>query len=243
MLAFTNRIKNNHTLSEQFDVSQGYIPYRRSDLIKEFGTEKGNAIVDQRLWHSIIKTNDEYKEELFGRNMSKYSYSHSGSYVWYGKHLACYVDLRFFTGKRLLVREITNPTVIACLVEEEFVNDPQLISVIPKSSTNLVSLEFLWGLLNSRFATFLHFNSSPKATKGAFPKILIEDLKNFPIPAVTSLNEPLITVIENVVEKILVEKKIDPKTDTSASENEIDQLVYKLYGLTEEEIRIVAGTT
>lgn len=36
------------------------------------------------------------------------------------------------------------------------------------------------------------------------------------------------------------EKKSDPSADVSALESEIDQMVYKLYGLTEEEIKIVA---
>lgn len=36
-------------------------------------------------------------------------------------------------------------------------------------------------------------------------------------------------------------KKNDPKADTSALEQEIDEMVYKLYGLTEEEIKIVEG--
>ena len=241
LISFTNKIKKNHILSEQFDVSQGYIPYRRSDLIKRFGIEKGNAIVDQRLWHSVVKITEEYKEELFGRNISKFSYSHSGSYVWYGKHLACYVDLRFFSSKRLMVREITNPTIIACLLEEEFVNDPQLISVIPKPNVNSVSLEFLWGLLNSKLATFLHFNSSPKATKGAFPKILIEDLKNFPIPESDPINEPIRTTIELIAEEIFAKKQVDSTIDTTGLEVEIDHLVYELYGLTEEEIKIVEG--
>ena len=37
-------------------------------------------------------------------------------------------------------------------------------------------------------------------------------------------------------------KKRDPEADTSALEQEIDQMVYELYGLTEEEITIVEGT-
>jgi len=208
-------------------------------LIKTYGKENGNAIVDQRQWHSTTKINEDYKEELFGRNMSKYSYSHSGSYVWYGKHLACYVDLRFFNGKRLLVREITNPTIIACLVEEEFVNDPQLISIVPKSHQQSESLEFLWGLLNSKFATFYHFNSSPKATKGAFPKILIEDLKNFPLPENTALNNQLIDSIENIVQKIFLIRHENPATDTKLLENQIDNIIFQLYRLTEDEINII----
>ena len=41
--------------------------------------------------------------------------------------------------------------------------------------------------------------------------------------------------------KILLIKKSDPKADTTDLEKEIDQLVYQLYGLTKEEIKIVEG--
>jgi hypothetical protein len=45
----------------------------------------------------------------------------------------------------------------------------------------------------------------------------------------------------NLVERILAAKRANPQADTSELEREIDQLVYRLYGLTEEEIRIVEG--
>jgi len=47
--------------------------------------------------------------------------------------------------------------------------------------------------------------------------------------------------IVSLVDRILAAKKKDPEADTTALEAEIDQLVYKLYGLTEEEIAIVEG--
>jgi adenine-specific DNA-methyltransferase len=43
----------------------------------------------------------------------------------------------------------------------------------------------------------------------------------------------------NLVSQIHNAKKQDPATDTIALEKEIDQLVYQLYGLTDEEIKIV----
>ncbi|MEQ8908770.1 MAG: DUF559 domain-containing protein [Vicingaceae bacterium] len=45
--------------------------------------------------------------------------------------------------------------------------------------------------------------------------------------------------IETLVDQILALKKEDPAADTTALEAEIDALVYELYGLSEEEIRIV----
>ena len=44
------------------------------------------------------------------------------------------------------------------------------------------------------------------------------------------------------IDRILSAKQKDPDTDTSALERQIDQMVYKLYGLTEEEIKIVENS-
>ena len=94
----------------------------------------------------------------------------------------------------------------------------------------------MWAILNSKLATFYHFNSSPKATKGAFPKILVYDIKNFPLPNITDNN------IEIIVNQILALKQDNPEADTTTLEKEIDSMVYELYGLTEEEIIIVENS-
>ena len=220
-----------------FDVSQGYIPYRKSDLIEKFGKDLGERMVKERLWHSDEKVENDYKQEIWGESLSKYDYTKAPSFVKYGKHLASYVDLRFFNQKRVLVREITSPTIIACIVTEELVNDPQIISIIPK--TVLYSTEILWFILNSRLATFYHFNSSPKASKGAFPKILVTDIKNFPIP-IKEISPEYQRLIITLVNKILSGKKSGE--DTQALEAEIDLRVYKLYELTHAEVLVIDPT-
>lgn len=220
-----------------YDVSQGYIPYRKSDLVKSYGKTEGEKIVKQRLWHSANKESEEYIQELYGRDISKYSYKSTGEYVKYGRHLACYVDIRFFNQDRIVVREITNPTIIACRLKEIYVHDPQLIAVIPKDDS---SLNILWAVLNSKLATFYHFNHSPKATKGAFPKILVSDVKTFPLP---NIDEETRIVIDEKVSRILSAKQSDPSADTTAMENEIDFMVYKLYGLTYDEVLVVDPET
>lgn len=226
------------SICNHYDVSQGYIPYRKSDLIKIYGKEEGERIVKERLWHSLQPLDNTYIQEIYGRDITKYSYHSTGEYVKYGKHLACYVDLKFFNSSRLLVREITNPQIIACLLDELFVNDPQLISVIVRDER--YSLEFLWGILNSKLATYYHFHHSPKATKGAFPKILVQDIKGFPLPIAS--NEQ-ISSLGKVSKKVLTKKKSNLSTDTSALENQIDFLVYHLYGLTYDEVLIVDPDT
>jgi type II restriction/modification system DNA methylase subunit YeeA len=46
-------------------------------------------------------------------------------------------------------------------------------------------------------------------------------------------------LLEKIVNQILTAKKSDSKADTTALETEIDQLVYQLYELTAEEIKII----
>ena len=58
-----------------------------------------------------------------------------------------------------------------------------------------------------------------------------------PIPRQIS-NEDQKPIIQ-LVTQILTQKKNNPKADTSILEREIDKLVYELYGLTEEEIKII----
>ena len=118
-----------------------------------------------------------------------------------------------------------------------YVNDPQLICIIPKGN---ITLNVIWAILNSKLATFYHFNHSPKATKGAFPKILVQDIKDFPLPKIKDDDK---NKIETLVSRILNTKREDSNTDTSIEEQEIDCLVYHLYGLTYDEIRIIDPET
>ena len=56
-----------------------------------------------------------------------------------------------------------------------------------------------------------------------------------------NINQLPAAQIEVLADKILATKKENPQANTSHWEQEIDKLVYQLYGLTEEEIKIVEG--
>jgi hypothetical protein len=61
-------------------------------------------------------------------------------------------------------------------------------------------------------------------------------MKDFPIPNATESQR---TAIEKLVQKCLAAKKDDPTADTSELEKQIDHLVYKLYQLTYNEVKII----
>jgi len=93
------------------------------------------------------------------------------------------------------------------------------------------NLKYIIAVINSNLiAHFIKFNN--KGNIDFYP----DDWKKIPIKNV-SPNEQIPFI--NLVTQILAAKKQDPNADTSALEKEIDQLVYQLYGLTEEEIQIV----
>ena len=230
IVTIVNKVSNSgKPLSDYFATSQGLIAYDKYQ-------GQSQEIIKNRAYHF-----DSYREGLkkclWGEDVKRYSLQWNGKeWIDYCEGIANPRKPDFFVGKRLLVREITNPSIFAVITSDELYNDPSVIIV---KDSDQYSLEVVLAILNSKLATFYHFNHSPKATKGSFPKILVQDIKDFPLPSVP--NEIQGTIVQ-IVTSILSAKKMNLLSDTTAKEHEIDQLVYELYGLTEEEIAIVEGT-
>ncbi|HPA49860.1 MAG TPA: TaqI-like C-terminal specificity domain-containing protein, partial [Methanofastidiosum sp.] len=70
-----------------------------------------------------------------------------------------------------------------------------------------------------------------------------QNMEKIPIPRITSFDSPIIKQIEELVDKIILAKKQNLAADTAHWEQEIDNLVYNLYGLTDEDIKIIKNST
>ncbi len=101
------------------------------------------------------------------------------------------------------------------------------------------SAKYLLGLLASRLISFIYLKISTIASKDDFRQTTLTELRNIPIP---KLSKPDQEPIVNIVDKILSLKQSNPQADTSELENKVDQLVYKLYGLTKEEIAVIENS-
>ena len=95
---------------------------------------------------------------------------------------------------------------------------------------NNIDLKYLLGVLNSKCVNFFFKQTSTNTN------VTGKEIAKFPIPLT---NSNIRDAIIEKVECILSKKRNYISEDTSALEAEIDQLVYQLYGLTEEEIKIV----
>jgi hypothetical protein len=98
-------------------------------------------------------------------------------------------------------------------------------------------IQYLLGLLNSRLMTFYYRQISQEQGR-VLAEVKPQRIRALPIADVSQSKQ---TPIVELVDRILAAKKRNPEADTSALEREIDQLVYRLYGLTQEEIAVVEG--
>ncbi|PDX15340.1 restriction endonuclease [Helicobacter pylori] len=101
-------------------------------------------------------------------------------------------------------------------------------------------LRYLLGMLHSKLITFAFKTFYAGGGLGEsgyrYKKAFIERL---PIPKITEKNQELADKITDGTKQILALKAKDPKANTQRLEKEIDALVYQLYHLTDEEIKII----
>ena len=100
-------------------------------------------------------------------------------------------------------------------------------------------LNFLVGLLNSSLLNFYYREISQEGGR-VLAQVKPQRIRSLPIPAVPSEQQK---PVERLVERILSAKQRDAGADVSALERELDELVYALYALTPEEIKLVQEAT
>lgn len=155
-----------------FVVSQGLIPYDKYRGHDEY-------TIKNRIWHSDTKRNETYKRELKGGDVTQYQVRWNEKlWISYGDWLAAPREPKFFNQPRILVREIADSKLFCAYTEDEFYNTPSLINCVGNDGVDQLSV---LAIMNSRLMGWYHHNTSPKANKGLFPKILVNDVRNLPI--------------------------------------------------------------
>ncbi len=98
-----------------------------------------------------------------------------------------------------------------------------------------IPIKYILGILNSKLMRH-YFSYIGIMTAGGAYTLKAATIEALPFK--TSINyKPIINLVDN----ILALKNSNPDNDTSILESEIDKLVYKLYGLTDDEIKIIEG--
>jgi type I restriction-modification system DNA methylase subunit len=299
---------NSKDLDELVDIKAGLQAYEKG---------KGDPIQNEEdVKNRPYDYNYPFDESTFkyldGKDVCRYYSNWSGAYLRYGKHLAAPRTINLFNGKKIIVREITGKfpkCIIATYNEEMFLYNRSNIAIVEKQNTT-VSLKFILALLNSKLLSYYFLKNTAKSVRKLFPKIILNDLRKFPIRLIkfedqqpfidlanvmllnhsrfltsnknfisffssqlsfdqvsnnltswhelnfsdfikeinksikSSGNIPLNKLQEMEWMEVFETRKkelLELKAEIDKTDKEIDQLVYALYGLNEEEIRIVEG--
>ena len=195
------------------------------NILNEPQPRYGNMIIDEA-WEWLQTNHSTIAKHLLPFKQKAEKRDDKGDYWW---------ELRACA----YINEFEKPKIIF----SEIVSEPQFYydekAYYPEATVFFITgekLKYLTGLLNSKAVTFFFksfYMGGELVGKIRYKKAFLEQT---PIPNPSNSEELAIVNIVNLIITLKQERK-----DTTALESEIDQLVYKLYGLTEEEIKIVEG--
>lgn len=195
----------------------------------------GIQAFDRKSSISEKKINKNYLPFIDGADIQPYEFAIPKIFFNYiSENIKSGGDWSVYSKDRIVIRQIGKIPVVG-LCKKDILGSNTLYSVYPKNSS--YDLKYLLACLNSDFIKN-YWKSKYSDNKATFPKIKGFQLKELPIPPATPAQQkPII----DLVDKILAAKKQDSSADTTEWEKLIDQKVYELYGLTEDEIAIVEG--
>lgn len=137
-----------------------------------------------------------------------------------------------FAPFKICIRQIGSEP-IATIVDNPYAVTGNIFTII---HDDLNKLKYILAIFNSKFIKYfwkINFHDF----KTSFPQVTINSLNSIPIKF--GNHDFQVSIVEKV--NMILDAKNLLSCDTAELENQIDQLVYQLYELTEEEIRIVEG--
>jgi adenine-specific DNA-methyltransferase len=127
----------------------------------------------------------------------------------------------------------TGRELVACLDEKQFYTIQSLYNIVVKDKN--YTEEYLLALLNSHLFTYIYnkfFITNPEV----FPYIKRRHLDQLPIKKISKEEQELFI---SAVNRIIKLKQKKSNADISSLEYRLNQLVYKVYSLTPEEIALI----
>lgn len=141
---------------------------------------------------------------------------------------------------KLLCPDICNNTHFVLDNLGEFYFTTTIYGYVGNEEYKNLDYKYLMAILNSSL-TWWFLQKTSVVMRGGFYRIKPAYIEKFCIPKINSKNEKIANELINLVDEILKAKEQDKNANTQKLENKINSLVYQLYNLTEEEIKIIEG--
>jgi hypothetical protein len=220
--------RDSNVLGEICDVINGMKPYE----IGKGSPNQTKEIVKNRIYDAEYQVNETYKALLRGKDINKYLTLWDGKrWIKYGDNLAApRYSANFGLPEKIVIRQ-TSDCLIATLDTQKFLcmNNLHIVN----SKDEKYNLKYILAIVNSKLMNFYYETLNPE--KG---EVLAEVKKQ-------NVEKLLIKIANNKTQFIFIQRvdeiialKSQGK-DTTALEQQIDNMVYKLYELTYEEVKII----
>jgi hypothetical protein len=206
--------------------------YKLKPLIKELK----NKTLDKEIFLKVINTGTigKYYSKWGKREMTYLGNKYVFPVVNKNEFIKTFNDIykkRVFSPKIV----IKGLTLLEACIDLEGLIIPGKSTLVVKAK-DIPTLKLLLAIINSKLASFYLKEKYPSYTYNQGINFTKEMVNSMPIPKISNEQQKLLITL---ADQILSAKKQKPEAATSQLEKEIDQLVYKLYGLTPEEIEIV----
>jgi hypothetical protein len=216
---------------------------QNSVLMKEIVNMSKGMVVKNRKEVLENEHNTKNIPFLLGNCMNRYQ-------LKYDKY-AYYDNLEIIGGTRDYAKQTTTPRLLirrtGGILCATYSDQKELIeSTLYILTSDKINLKFLLGLINSKILTFFLAKKLLTNTQG-FPQVLMWQLEQLPIAKATEQQQNLI--IKHVDQLLQLNKDLQTTTlpnqkeqlnaKISYHEDQINILVYELYSLTDEEIRVI----
>ena len=238
------KIRNNSNfIVEKCAVYNGVKPFEKGKG-KPKQTEK---IMREKPYVSVdeVKPHGEnWLPLLRGSLINRYvNFWNNNSWIKYGEWLAAPRDPKIFEAKEKIVVRQTGDSIIATLIGANIICRNNLHILISTDFDH----KFLLGILNSKLTDFYYYQINPEKGE-VLAEVKKQHVEQLPIPKnVSKLQETeiikhvdqLLSLNKELQNSNLPEKSEQLKHRIEHTESKIDEMVYQIYGLTEEEIKIV----
>ncbi|MCX6849019.1 MAG: N-6 DNA methylase [Verrucomicrobia bacterium] len=176
----------------------------------------------------------------FNGELRRYRTSHGDpGFIRYDETLAEYKPEKYFVGRRILLRELISRQfrLQASLVETDFITNKSMQSILVFGSK--LDAWFVLSILNSAALSWYFLAISNVANRDDFPKIVLKETRQLPIPPASAVDKARLSHLAEACSAAA--QKGDDDT-LALHEAEIDQIVYRLFNLTEEEVALIESS-
>jgi hypothetical protein len=198
---------------------------------------RGLTTGNDKKYLDIEKNEVEHKPLITGSDIERYGLLKNKKFVLYkSKDLDRPRDERIFLlNEKLISKFVGDKLCFALDLEKYYVLNSACIT---ENLNAEIDIKYLLSILNSKLLNY-YFTNVFTDYRDTFPLMKSGNVENLPVKKISKESQqPFI----DKVNEILLLKAEDSKTDTQVLEQEIDAMVYELYGLSAEEIAIVEGS-